>query len=267
MGITEGDLKAFPPGEELIDTVKDAVGRGDKSRQRQAQETLAFLFDEPFKRLIRFRYEAYFDIGGLHEGKDDLQRLYLYIFFGHRETSKGELNSNEPPLLTWLKKVKDKDTAKDLKRYVITTANRYLKIDLSRNIRRGRGHETLVQWNEGEATDGDETAANDRMDRALQLDAVQKVCKEKIHRAETLELSRCVRESLDLMPCEDAALLLAKHCQIPDEGFTQVEYARKMGVSESTVSRRLTKAEETLASLLRSKCPDLLERLGWSKQA
>lgn len=268
MGITDQDLRRFPPSAELIKTVEEALGIiGDEACQRKAQETLAELFYTRLKRLIKRRYAAYYHIGGEHEAEDDLQRLYLYIFFGVREDSKGTLKENKRPLLTWLENLKadSKVKAEDLNRYLIFTANSYLKHDLPRNIERGRGQESLVGWTDELGHEGTEIDFQAGKERRMQLRARELVDNEKLEDVEKHELRYHVRQCLKQMPSEEAEPLLAKYYQDIDEDFTQTEYAKAIGVSESTVSKRITKGKKTLGNLLWSVCPDLLQKLGWTK--
>ncbi len=267
MRITDQDLKAFPPGEDLIRIVKDATGMGDTAYRQEAQDALASAFHRHFLRLISRRYEAYQHIGATYEMADDLQRVYMYVLFGYREDSEGQLKQTNHPLQTWLKNLEDPVKPRSLYSYVIFIANSYLKSDLPRNIRRGRGNETLVTWTDHAVEEGTATEAHERMERKLELRAHEIVEQEKMGDEDMLALRRHVQECLELMSSQEAEVLLAKYWRIPDEDFTQTEYARKKGASESTVSKRLKRARETLASLLGSACPDLLQRLGWSKRA
>jgi DNA-directed RNA polymerase specialized sigma24 family protein len=266
MRITDKELKAFPPGEELIKMVEDAVGMGDRSRQREAQEILASLFLKPFQKLIGSRYYAYRHIGSTSGMDDDLQRLYMYIIFGYREDSKSRLKQTKLPLRTWLENLKDPANARSLNHYVIVAANRHLKYDLPRNIERGRGKESLVTWTDQAVEEGAETEAQDRMERRMQLRAHEIAEREKMDDADALALRRHIRECLELMPPEEAELLYAIYFPSGDEKLTQSQYAETKGISGGTVSKRLRRARETLAGLLLSICPDLLQRLGWSKR-
>lgn len=267
MGITDEDLVAFPPREELIRTVKDAIGIGNRTCQRKALETLASRLHRRFQKLISRRYAAYHHIGDTHEMEDDLQRLYMYIFFGYRENSKGEMNQSKHPLLTWLENLDKGATARNLNHYAISIANSYLKRDLPRNLKRGRGNESLVGWTDGAFDDGAEIDVHDRRERRIQLHANEVFEREKMDHEETMALRRHVRDCLEQIPAEEAELLLARYCPIPYDNFTQSEYAKTKGMSEATVSRRLQKGRETLVNLLHSACPDLLQRHGWSRQA
>jgi RNA polymerase sigma factor (sigma-70 family) len=266
MRITDQDLKAFPPGEDLIKIVKDATGMGDTACRREAQDVLASAFHRHFLKLINRRYDAYQHIGATYEMDDDLQRLYMYVLFGYREDSKNQLIQNKQPLLTWLENFGKPSKARSLHSYVMSTAQEYLRRDLPRNIGRGRGNETLVSWAGHAVEEGTVTEAQERMERKLELRAHEIVEREKMGDEDMLALRRHIQECFELMPSQEAELLLAKYWRMPDEDFTQTEYARKEGISEGTVSKRLSRARETLTSLLQSACPDLLQRLGWSRR-
>lgn len=264
MEITDEDLRAFPPPEKLIKTVREAVGVGDKSCQRNAQEILAERFYKQLRSLISHRYAVYNHIGSTYEMEDDLQRLYAYIIFGCREDSRGQLKQNKHPLLTWLENLESGQIARDLNKYVISVANSYLRQDLPRNIRRGRGNESFVTWADEREDAAAEIDAHAGKERQMQSHAHKMVEKQKSDDKEELALRRHVRHCLELLPSEDAELLHMKYCENCCDKFTQSEYARNRGMSEATVSRRIHKAKENLANLLRSACPDLLQKQGWS---
>jgi RNA polymerase sigma factor (sigma-70 family) len=255
MKVTDEDLKAFPPPEHLIELVRDVVGLGNEARQREAQNNLAIRFHSPFLRLIRKRHRhfAYEHIGGFHEGKDDLQRLYMYIIFGCREDSKGRLSENKPPLLTWLENMEDPKKARNIKQYVICVANKYLK-DLHRNVIRGRGKERPVTWDdETENNDGDQAGAHAEKERQIQFRARQLADLETLNED---KIRDGVRKCLDLMPQEEREALLVRF----HEGGTQAQYAMEVGVSEATVSRRVKNGKQKFEQLLDCICPGLLQR-------
>ena len=267
MRITDQDLKAFPPGEDLIKVVKDATGLADAVCRREAQDALASAFHRHLLRLIRRRYYEYQHIGSTYEMDDDLQRLYMYIIFGFREDSRNQLIQNKQPLLTWVENLVNPGKARSLYSYLMSSALEYLRRDLPRNIQRGRANDSLVTWTDKAVEEGCETEAQDRIERNMELRAHEVVEREKMDDEDTLELRRHVRECLELMPSEQAELLCAIYLRSADEKLTQAQYARTKGISEGTVSKRLRQARETLAGLLQSVCPDLLQTLGWSKRS
>jgi len=267
MPITDQELKAFPPGEDLIKIVKDATGLADAVCRREAQDALASAFYSRFRNLIGRRYDAYRHIGATYEMDDDLQRLYMYIIFGIREDSRNQLIQNKQPLITWLGTLGNPDKSRSLYSYVMSSALEYLRRDLPRNIQRGRGNESLVTWTDKAVEEGSETEAQDRIERKLELRAHEVVEREKMDDEDTRSLRRHVRKCLELIPSEQAELLCAIYFRSADEKLTQSDYARTKGISEGTVSKRLHRARETLEGLLRSACPDLLQKLGYSKRA
>jgi RNA polymerase sigma factor (sigma-70 family) len=222
------DLRVVSPPDNVTMLVEALLG-GDKGAEGK--------FFEVFHPLVKswiVRWNAiYFRSLGLKgcDVEDDCQYVLMRLIYGDRYS--GDFTAHESPLRQWLDY--DGPRSKSLYRFVQTNANFYLR-DLRRRTRlpASRFSPVVVSGNPGDCSE--EAFAPESgltAEEQLQLRTCSRKCWRKMNAS-----YREVLESVGVM------------------GFSQSETARRLGVSEATISRWFRDAAKKFRACLEENCPE-----------
>lgn len=224
------DLTVVPPPGHVI-TLVEALLQGDKEAEAKFFE----VFQPMVKGWIARWNAVYFWSIGLKgcDAEDDCQNVLIRLIYGDRYS--GDFAAHESPLRQWLDY--RGPTRKSLYRFVQWNANFYL-----RDLRRRTGFP-------GQAETLSRSAGNPGGLAEIAVEQEGGLTEE-----ERQQLRRCSRQCWRKMNPSYREILES----VGVLGLSQSETARRLGVSEATISRWLRDAIKRFRECLEENCPEEL---------
>jgi RNA polymerase sigma factor (sigma-70 family) len=224
------DLTVVPP-PDCVTGLVEALLDGNKEAEKKFYE----LFQPLVKGWIVKWNAVYFRSLGLTgcDVEDDCQSVLIRLIYGDRHS--GDFTTHESPLRQWLDYAGP--TRKSLYRFVQWNANFYL-----RDLRRRSGfHGKTEALSHSEGNPGGVSEVAVGQEGGLTEE-------------ERLQLRRCSRKCWRMMNPSHREVLES----VGIMGLSQSETARRLGVSEATISRWLREATKKFRECLEENCPEEL---------